>query len=135
MPVAKPGSEERCSPSPARIAVGTRIAAAAATPTPATIRRLRRSRRARPWTSPRVSGASVIESTRVVQGATQVAALVVVAHRAVVRAAHRSSSPCRGFSDWGARLRRAASARLAWDFTVPTEQPSSSAVSASLSSS
>ena len=33
----------------------------------------------------------------------------------------------------GCRARRAASARLAWDFTVPTEMPSTSAVSASVS--
>ena len=46
---------------------------------------------------------------------------------------HRSSS--RGFSVWGARSRRVASARLAWDFTVPTEMPRVSAVSASESSS
>ena len=56
-------------------------------------------------------------------------------------AGHRCSSPeslCLselGSSDRGARARRAASARLAWDFTVPTEMPSTSAVSASLSSS
>ena len=50
---------------------------------------------------------------------------------------HRFSSPkgSRGSSDLGARERRAASARLAWDLTVPTEMPRASAVSASDSSS
>ena len=47
---------------------------------------------------------------------------------------HRTSSPDSwGWRDWGARARRAASARLACDFTVPGEIPSTSAISASLS--
>ena len=54
--------------------------------------------------------------------------------RQVVVVAHRSSSPliavCREAS-----CLKVASALLAWDFTVPTEMPSTSAVSASLSSS
>ena len=46
---------------------------------------------------------------------------------------HRASSPDSwGLSDWGARARSAASARLACDFTV-REMPSTSAISASLS--
>ena len=52
------------------------------------------------------------------------------------RAVHRlssSESSWRGSKDWGARARSAASARLACDFTVPTEQPRASAISASLS--
>ena len=50
-----------------------------------------------------------------------------------VLGAHRSSS--RGFSVAGVRSRSAASARLVWDFTVPTEMPRTSAVSASVISS
>ena len=48
--------------------------------------------------------------------------------------AHRASSPDSwGLRECGARARSAASARLACDFTVPTEIPSTSAISASLS--
>ena len=48
--------------------------------------------------------------------------------------AHRASSPDSwGLRECGARARSAASARLACDLTVPTEMPSTSAISASLS--
>ncbi len=59
----------------------------------------------------------------VVDGARDAGGEVVVAHRSSSRRL------------WGARSRRAARARLVWDFTVPTETPSTSATSASDSSS
>ena len=84
---------------------------------------------ARPRTSSRVSGASY----RRVHAAVQLPAAALLG-RWWSWCAHRSSS--RGFEvERGCAARSAASARLAWDFTVPTEMPSTSAVSASLSSS
>ena len=59
-----------------------------------------------------------------------------IAQQVLLVVAHRSSS--RSFASTGlswTRDRRAARARLAWDFTVPTEMPSTCAVSASLRSS
>ena len=54
----------------------------------------------------------------------------LVLERSVV---HDASPVSRGLSERGARERSPARARLAWDFTVPTEMPSTSAISASLS--
>ena len=53
----------------------------------------------------------------------------------VVLGAHRSSSRSPIVWSSATRSRRVASARLVWDFTVPTAMPSTSAVSASVSSS
>jgi len=53
----------------------------------------------------------------------------------VLEVVHRSSSRSAGLRWAGVRSRSVARARLVWDFTVPTEMPSTSAVSASLSSS
>ena len=102
---------------------GTSRASAAAMPTPAAAVRRRWIVRARVRTSASESGAASRLSAPTVQRLVQ-----QVLGRSRV---HRSSS--RAVRDWGARARSPARARLAWDFTVPTEMPRTSAISASLS--
>ncbi len=81
-----------------------------------------------PAADPARPAADVIEADRV---ATDPVRLVVQGPSQLFLGVHRSSSRPPGFRSCGARSRRVASARLAWDFTVPTEMPSASAVSAS----
>ena len=108
-------------PLVANIAVGTITAIAAATPRPVASRRRRRIEVALPRTSSNASGVADRFSACWLQGAAQL----------VVEVAHRSSSGVAGFRWAGVRSRSAARARLVWDFTVPTEMPRTSAVSAS----
>ena len=111
----------------ARAAVGTIRAIAATAPPTAVAARRRRIERALRCTSASAERGAVHRVRVVAQLATQVGGQVVVVHR--------SSSGPRGSRLWGVRVRSAASARLVWDFTVPTEMPSAAAVSASVSSS
>ena len=112
-------------PLVANIAVGTITAIAAATPRPVASWRRRRIEVALPRTSSNASGVADRFSARWLQRAAEFVLQVVVG------VAHRSSSGVAGFRWAGVRSRSAASARLVWDFTVPTEMPRTSAVSAS----
>ena len=109
-------------PLVANIAVGTITATAAATPSPVASRRRRRIEVALPRTSSNASGPAGRLSACWRRVRRQL--VVEVAH-------HSSSSGVPGFRWAGVRSRSAASARLVWDFTVPTETPRTSAVSAS----
>ena len=105
---------------------GMAIARTAATAAPATAARRRWIRRARVRTSVTVNGAAL----QGVGGPVQRVVHLVLEGSG----AHRASSPDSwGLRECGARARSAASARLACDLTVPTEIPSTSAISASLS--
>ena len=107
---------------------GTATATAAATASPAATRRRRRMPCARPRTAARSIGWSSPTSR-----ARSWSALLSRSFSWSLIAPPPGASGELGWS-W-TRDRSAASARLAWDFTVPTEMPSTSAVSASLSSS
>ena len=110
-------------PLVANIAVGTITAIAAATPRPVASWRRRRIEVALPRTSSNASGVRQPGSS---------ACWLRVRAQVVVEVAHRSSSSgVAGFRWAGVRSRSAARARLVWDFTVPTETPRTSAVSAS----
>ena len=115
------GCGEESLPWVANIAVGTITAIAAATPRPLASRRRRRIEVALPRTSSNASGAPCTPSACSAQGPVQL----------VVEVAHRSSSGAAGLRWAGVRSRSVARARLVWDFTVPTEMPRTSAVSAS----
>ena len=101
---------------------------AAATPTPTAIRRRTADRRGPALDVAQPERGRVHAVDLAVQlAAEQLFELVVGCSSLLLAGA--------GVQVWGARARRVASARLAWDFTVPTEMPSTSAVSASVSSS
>ncbi len=110
-------------PLVASIAVGTITAMAAATPRPEAI--------AAPAADRGRLAADVVEGEG--GSAHRVGAAAQRLAQLVVEVVHRSSSW--GFRWAGVRSRSAARARLVWDFTVPTETPRASAVSASDSSS
>ena len=115
------GCGEESLPLVANIAVGTITAIAAATPRPLASRRRRRIEVALPRTSSNASGAPCTPS----------ACSRRVRFSCVVEVVHRSSSRSAGLRWAGVRSRSVARARLVWDFTVPTEMPRTSAVSAS----
>ena len=125
------GPAERCSvvASVTESAVGTATASTTAATVPATALRRRWILRARVRTSSRPSGWPPTSCGAVAQLARQQVLLVESFIVPPPRPGRAVGCVC------DALPQRRASARLAWDFTVPTEMPRMSATSASLRSS
>ena len=110
---------------PANTTIGTITAAAARAPPATASRRVRRIR-------PGLALHLVEGQRRLVEVADALVELAThLGLPGVGVVVHRSSSLWLGCSSAGTRSRSAASARLHWDLTVPTEMPSTSAVSVS----